>query len=604
MRLLLRTIGLLVLLAALAAAVVAVQVLFFRPFDIGIFFEKIFLKAALDDPELLSQLRIVEPYGIRWHHDDLTDVSIAAGQERAATVRRNLEDLRRYERSELDDDERISYDILEWYLQDAVDGEPWMYHDYPVNPLDGVQSALPEFMVNIHQVNEGGDAQDYLVRLSKFPAKFAQVLEGLRLREAKGILPPRFVIDKVLDEMRALIAGPAQQNVLCTSFRAKLARRLKEPQPLKDQLVEDCARALEQSVYPAYRELIAYFESLQSKVSENYGVWKLPGGDEYYEYAARSQTTTRLDVESIHALGLAEVARIEGEMDAILRSQGLSAGTLGERMLALGEEARFNYPNDEQGRAQVIADFQQQIDEIDRGLAEHFDLRPAGKVRVERIPTFKEKTSPQAYYNPPAFDGSRPGTFYINLRDTREIKKFGMRTLAYHEAIPGHHFQISIQQQLTGVPTFRKVLGFTAYDEGWALYAERLAKEIGFQQDPFDDLGRLRDEMFRAVRLVVDTGLHRKRWSREQAIAYMIGKTGMPQADVVSEIERYMVDPGQALAYKVGMIRILELREKARQELGDRFDIREFHDVVLRNGSMPMGVLERVVGEWIVSRKS
>jgi uncharacterized protein (DUF885 family) len=307
--------------------------------------------------------------------------------------------------------------------------------------------------------------------------------------------------------------------------------------------------------------------------------------------------------EEIHALGLSEVARIEIEMDAILRGEGLAKGSIGERVRVIAERPDQLYPDTDEGRAEILRDYQSMIDTIDAGLDPYFNVRPQQSVRVERIPVFKEKTSPGAYYQGPALDGSRPGVFYANLRSVAEIPRFSMRTLAYHEGIPGHHFQVTIQQELQGVPTFRKLLPFTAYSEGWALYSEQLASEIGFQPTPLDDLGRLQAEMFRAVRLVVDSGLHYQRWTREQAIDYMVEKTGMPQTDVVAEIERYLVMPGQALAYKVGMNTILALRHEARSELGERFDIKGFHDVVLINGALPMTLLQAEVRDWIAEEK-
>ena len=291
-------------------------------------------------------------------------------------------------------------------------------------------------------------------------------------------------------------------------------------------------------------------------------------------------------------------------MDAILRDAGLTEGTIGARVQQLAKSPEQLYPDTDAGRAAILKDYQRIIDEIDAGLDPYFATRPKIGVKVERVPTFSEKTAPGAYYMPPSLDGKRPGTFYANLRNVAEVPRMGMRTLSYHEAIPGHHFQIAIQQELKGLPMFRKLLPFTAYAEGWALYSERLAWEAGFQQEPLDNLGRLQAEMFRAVRLVVDTGLHAKRWTREQAIQYMLDHTGMGNDDVTAEIERYLVNPGQALAYKVGMMKILELRERARDALGKDFDIREFHDVVLTNGSMPMAILERTVDEWIAREKA
>ena len=305
--------------------------------------------------------------------------------------------------------------------------------------------------------------------------------------------------------------------------------------------------------------------------------------------------------DEVHELGLAEVARIEAEMDAILQAEGLTEGTIGERVDQIAMREDQLYPDTDEGRAQILADYQTIIDEIDAGLDPYFGVRPKAGVKVERVPEFREKTAPGAYYNAPSFDGSRPGIFYANLRSVREVAKFTMRTLAYHEAIPGHHFQTAIQQELEGVPMFRRLLGFTSFSEGWALYAERLAWEIGFQDKPLDNLGRLQAEMFRAVRLVVDSGMHHKRWTREQAIDYMREKTGMSETDVVAEIERYLVMPGQALAYKVGMNTILRLREEAKATLGERFDLKAFHDLVLQGGDLPLTLLESRVHQWVSS---
>ncbi|MEO6173057.1 MAG: DUF885 domain-containing protein, partial [Arenimonas sp.] len=305
----------------------------------------------------------------------------------------------------------------------------------------------------------------------------------------------------------------------------------------------------------------------------------------------------------VHQLGLSEVSRIEAEMDTILKAEDLTEGSVGARIDEISKRPNQLYPDTDAGRAQILHDFQAIIDDVDKGLTPYFNVRPKQGVKVERIPAFKEKTSPGAYYDTPAFDGSRPGIFYVNLHSTGEIPKFGMRTLAYHEAIPGHHFQKTIQQELKDVPIFRNLLPFTAFAEGWALYSERLAWEIGYEKQPLDNLGRLQAEMFRSVRLVVDTGMHSKKWTREQAIAYMREKTGMPETDVVSEIERYLVMPGQALAYKVGMNTIVRLREEAKVELGSKFDIRRFHDVVLTGGDMPMALLEQRVHQWIEAEK-
>ncbi len=307
--------------------------------------------------------------------------------------------------------------------------------------------------------------------------------------------------------------------------------------------------------------------------------------------------------QQVHELGLAEVARVSGEMDAILKQQGLSDGSIGARVQLLARRPEQQYPNTPEGKQAMLAGYQAILDEVNGGLGAAFDLRPKLGVKVEQVPPSSEATAPGAYYMQGSFDGSRPGVFYANMRDPGENPKFSMRTLAYHEGIPGHHFQLAIQQEQTGVPFFRKVIPFTAYAEGWALYAERLAYELGFENDALDNLGRLRDEMLRATRLVVDSGIHYKHWTREQAISYMMEHTGMAEGDVTAEVERYFVDPGQALAYKVGMLKILALREHAKQELGSKFDLKQFHNQVLGHGALPLKVLEQVVNDWIAARK-
>ncbi len=602
MKTILKILGGLLGVAVILAGATFVQVWYFKPLSINIFFEKIFLKVALDDPELLSQLRILETAGIHSHNDELTDVSPAHEIEQAEFARDNLATLRSYDRAALEPGQQLSYDVLEWFIANGVDGERWMFHDYPVNQLFGIQNNLPTFMLTTHQIKDAETARDYVARLDKFSWKFKQALEGLKLREEKGVLPPRFTVEKVLAEMRGFVQAAPEEHVLYTHLRDSLAKLDGIAQNDKTGILEAGKKAVAESVLPAYRSLIEYFETLESKVSASNGVWALPDGDQYYAWCVKRHTTTDLTPDQVHQIGLDEVGRIEAEMDAILRAQGHAQGTVGERLAALSKEPRFLYPDTEEARTQILADYQGIIDDIGKGLDPYFDLKPAMGVKVERIPVFKEKTAPGAYYDAPPMDGSKPGVFYANLRDVREIYQWGMRTLAYHEAVPGHHFQIVIAQQIKGVPTFRKLGLFTAYVEGWALYAERLAKELGYQENPFDDLGRLQGEMFRAVRLVVDTGMHHKRWTREQAIEYMRAKTGQPEADVVAEIERYLVSPGQALAYKIGMMKILELRERARRELGPAFNLREFHNVVLGSGALPLTVLEARVRAYLESK--
>ncbi len=593
------------LLLLLAVGLLIGHTIWFKPLQIGWFFERVFIEYAVDNPEMLSSMRML-PAWLDWYSDDLADASLAAEDRMRDKLANDLATLRSYDRAALDAGTALSYDMLDYFLDIQQQGDRFRHHDYPLNQLFGLQNELPTFLATQHPVRSEGDAEDYLSRLNKVPLKFSQSMKGLRARETAGIIPPRFVIEKVLDEMRRFVAAPARENLLYTSFDEKLGKIPAEEldEARRNDLRAQVETAIAQQVYPAYAGFIEYYEALLPRAEGNHGVWALPDGEAYYAWAVRQHTTTDMTPDQVHRLGVSEVARIEGEMDAILREQGLVEGTVGARVQQIAQRSDQLYPDSDAGRTQIIADFQRIIDEINGGLGDAFGVRPVAGVQVERVPQFREKTAPGAYYNPAAFDGSRPGIFYINLRNTAEVARFSMRTLAYHEAIPGHHFQTTIQQELTGVPTFRKVLPFTAFSEGWALYTERLAWELGFQKDPLDNLGRLQAEMFRAVRLVVDTGMHAKRWTREEAIGYMRDKTGMPDTDVIAEIERYLVNPGQALAYKVGMNRLLELRERAKTALGDKFVLSRFHDLILTGGDMPLQLLDKRVDEWIAQEKA
>jgi len=575
----------------------------FRPLTVGLFYETMFLKYAIDDPELLSSMRLLEQAGITFHNNDLTDISIERTERLNRELLADLETLKSYDRSKLQGQAALSYDILLWFMENQAAAIPYTWHGYPVNQMHGEQNGLPRFLTDIHHIGSIADAEDYIERLGKVGVKFDQLIEDLTLREGKGVMPPLFTVEKVLAEMRGFRGMPARDNVLFTTFGERLGKVEGVSDERRTQLEGDVEKAIESSVYPAYDRLITFFEHQMALVTGNYGVWSLPDGDAYYDYQLSQHTTTKMTADQIHALGLSEVDRIQAEMDAILKDQGLVEGTVGERMTQLGEDERYTYPNTDQGREQILARFTEIIDEISQVMPDYFLYLPKSGVEVKRVPEFSEKGSAGAYYYPPSMDFTRPGVFYANLRDLKEHPKWEMRTLAFHEAVPGHHTQSALQMELKDVPTFRNILGFTAFAEGWALYSERLAWEAGLQSDPLDNLGRLKAELFRAVRLVVDTGIHRQRWTREQAIDYMMNKTGMVLHDAVSEIERYFVMPGQATAYKVGMIKILDLREEAKQELGEKFDIREFHDVVIGDGDMPLDVLEQQVDAWVKSKK-
>ncbi len=592
----------------LAATVFVVNLVWFRPFSLNLFYEKIFVKFTLQNPELLTSLGIAEQFGYRRHNAHLGDESVARVARDFADWRQYLADLKAYDFASQTPAQQLSTRVLTWFIESQLDGEKYAFHDYPVNQMFGVQNGTPDFLINQHRIADLRGAEDYLSRLGEVGRKFDEVLEGLALREKKGVVPPRFVIERVLTEMRGFAGQPATENPLYANFVKKVDALTALTPAEKQALSARCAQAISSGVLPAYRKLIAFFDSQLTRATTDDGVWKLPDGDAYYAWRLRSQTTTNMTPQQVHDLGQAEVARIEAEMHTILSAQGqLQAGeTPAQAMLRLSKEPRFLYPNDDAGRKAALADYTKMIvDQLQRSRAV-VGLVPKAPIEVRRVPEFKEKTAAGAYYNPPAMDGTRPGVFYANLRNMGELPKFGMRTLAIHEGVPGHHFQIALAQEQKGGPIFRKVLPFTAYSEGWALYAEWLGTELGvYKDDPYSDLGRLQAEMFRAVRLVVDTGIHFKRWPRQQAIDYMAAKTGMPQGEVVSEIERYIVMPGQACAYKVGMLSIRAARARAEKALGPRWNAQAeqaFHDTVLGTGALPLQILDEQVDAWVKSR--
>ncbi len=582
-----------------------------KPFSFNHAVERVTITNLLNDPEMLSFLGMIDNTAFDFHSDKLTDASPAYEQKLIDTAHINIKLIQSYNRDNLGNQEKLTYDILEWYCNDSLLSEKFRYHQnnikcmgpYPVNQLFGIQGELPDFMASTHRIINSKSAEYYISRLNLFNKKFDQVIASLKKREDMGVIPPKFVIDKVIDQMNKIISTPPENSILYTSYADRLDPLENIDEKRKEVLKKSVLTGINSSAYPGYTKLIAYMKKLKKKTTPGAGMWKLPNGDAYYQALLRYHTTTSLTPEEIHKLGLSEVKRIHSEMKAVLHTVGMGGTGVGTAMKKLSVQKQFLYPDNAEGRKQILAEYSHIIDGINSSLENFFGILPKQKVIVKRIPEFKEKGSPGAYYNPPAMDGSRPGVFYANLRNVRDVVKYGMKTLTYHEAIPGHHLQIAIAQELKGVPTFRKVFPFTAYIEGWALYAERLAWEQGFQNDPYDNLGRLQAELFRAARLVVDTGIHYKKWTREKAIAYMFNNTGMPKGDVTAEIERYIVMPGQACAYKIGMLKILKLREEFKKGMGEKYSIKTFHDLILKNGSMPLEILEKIVRDYISKNK-
>ena len=597
--------GGLAVVVVIAIAVFLVNLIWFRPWSLNLFYEKVFAEVVFDHPELLSTLGLVEQFGLTSHNGKLDDESPTHQEREFDRWKRDLTQLRQYSLARQSASQKLSTHVLEWFLQVQVEGEKWQWHNYPVNQLFGVQNQFPSFMANTHRLLNRKDCEYYLKRLDGLPKKFDQILEGLKIREEKQILPPRFVVEEVLKEMADFVGTPVSENILASSFKTRAGKIAELTKARHADFQARVETTITGKIYPAYQKLIDYFREILPKTTTDDGVWKLPDGRAFYAHCLRENTTTTLSPDEVHELGLREVARIESEMRAILDANGFAGQPIGQAMDKLAKDPRFLYANDDKGRVDALAQYTELITQAaERSSKELFLTTPRAKIEVRRVPEFKEATAPGAYYEPPAMDGSRPGIFFANLRDMNEVPKWSMPTLAYHEGVPGHHWQISTAEELKGVPQFRKVIPFTAYVEGWALYCEWLAKQAGwYDKDPFGNLGRLRDELFRAVRLVVDTGIHAKRWTREQAIAYIHEKTGMGEKEVKSEIERYIVAPGQACAYKIGMLKIQELRARAEKELGERFDQREFHDVVLKNGGLPLEILEEQVNSYIQRKK-
>jgi len=470
---------------------------------------------------------------------------------------------------------------------------------YPVTQLSGPQDAIPKLLEGQHAIRDAADAENYLARLAAYGAAVDQAIETLEHDRKLGVVPPDFVIDKALATITGRSAGDPAAHPLATGLAAKASEAgLESP----EQWAARAATLVRDSVIPANQRLAAKLQALHGEATHDAGIWRLPQGEALYQAMILHMTDTTRTAQEIHDIGLAEVARITGEMDAILKREGYVDGSVGERMAVLAREPRFAFANDAEGKARLLAFINGEVDKINQQLPQWFAKLPPQPVVVRQIPPQAEGSSSGGYYDPPALDGSRPGTYWINLRDTAIWPSFKLKTLSYHEANPGHHLQNSLGMS-PDAPALATLMASNAFGEGWALYAEALAKEMGmYADDPWGDLGRLQDELHRAVRLVVDTGMHAKRWSREQAIEYMVATEGGHPKEAEAEVERYAVWPAQALGYKIGMLEIQRLRGVAEQALGERFDIGAFHQVVLEDGGIPLQVLEAKVRAWTAAQ--
>ena len=568
------------------------------------FFDEIFERDVSQSPEFQAYLgRKTEDYG-RW--DDYSDEYAQTQNQQAAA---DLERLHgEFDYTALSETAKMSYRIFEYNQQRSLRNFEWRHHNYAISQMSDVSSDLPTFLQNIHKIETSQDAEDYISRVAGVQVVMQQVVEQLRRGESIGVIPPMMVYPKVLPGAQNMLKGApfeetAEDGVLLADFRSKLAL-LEIDAEESAILLNDAANALSGPFRNGYQALIAELQRLQALADNNHGVWALPDGDAFYANRIQNWTTVVRPVDEIHQLGLAEVERIRTEMQQIMVEVGFEGD-----LAAFFEYVRNNpenyYENTDAGRQEYIREATALIDGIYDIADDYFNVLPKAPLEVRRVEPWREDGASTAFYNRPSPDGSRPGIYYINQKNMNAVQKHIMNSLAYHEGAPGHHFQIAIQQELQGIPQFRLFGGYSAYSEGWALYSERLAHEAGLYEGmPMRNFGRLAEEMKRAVRLVVDTGMHAKQWPLEQSIEYMTANTPMAPADIERQIKRYYVLPGQALSYKIGMLTILELRQRAEEALGDDYDIREFHDAVLKNGAVPMKVLEEVIDAYIKSKKA
>jgi uncharacterized protein (DUF885 family) len=553
------------------------------------FIQESYKRLLLRDPESVTEAGLTEFYGTS--NDRLTDVSDAYIHETQALERSIYDLLMAYDRAQLTPEQQLTADVYAWYLDDRIRGQAFMYDDYPVNQMIySVDLDLAQFFSDVHPVTNKQDAQDYITRLSQVDTKFAQVLDGLQRREQLGITLPRFLIPWVLQDLRSISNSHARSTPFYSAFQGKVRQLSGLSDQEKQALLDEAETEINDSVLPAFQSLVVYFQHLQTVATDDAGVWKFSNGEDYYNYLLTHYTTTDLTADQIHTLGQQELERVHAEMRLIFDQLGYPQDENLSQLFGRVAQDSGVYRNQE-----IVSAAESLIEDASQRISGVFDLRPKADVIVIG-------GTSGGYYLPAAVDGSRPGIFYAIAVGTQP--RFTLPTLVYHETIPGHHFQISIAQELD-LPFFRCGTDFTAYIEGWALYAERLVSELGFyDDDPYGDLGRLQAEAFRAARLVVDTGIHAKGWTYEQAVEYMLENTGKSRDSIEYEVARYIVLPGQATAYEIGFLKILGLRQRAMDALGDQFDLKEFHNVVLGEGALPLPILEQVVDAYIQEKLS
>ena len=586
----------------IVASLYAINLFLMRPYSIDHYLAKELVMGLMDSPEAMTSFGIFDDYNILLKHNQKLSIgSLKEDEENHADNVKQLEILQGYNSDRLSDVQKVTKEIAIFDVENDINGfNNFRYHSYPFNQISGNHLNIVEFMTDMHPVRNYREASDYIKRVKLFDDVFEANLIWLNEQKKVGIFAPRYVFDHVIKQLKELIAYQDNENPLFKVFKKKL-EDLDVSESKRDQLMRDLSVVIRENVKPAFEGVLDFMESNYENANKHHGVWSLPNGEDYYAARLRSYTTTNYSAEEIHQIGLAEVERIGKRMKEIFTELGYEVDKpVGAMMNDLNENPDFLYADTPDRKEIVVADYNKMVKEAEEGVKPYFNKFPLSPVEVRAVPEYSEKTAAGGYYQSPSLDGSRPGVFYANLYDIKQTPTFGMRTLTFHEAVPGHHFQIALNLENADLSFYRRFgYGTSAFTEGWALYSEQLAVEIGMAKDLYDELGVLQSEMFRANRLVVDTGMHQKRWTREEAMAYMKETTGMSDTEVRVEIERYIVWPGQATSYKMGMLKILELRKKAQEALGDKFDLKTFHSIILDQGIVPLFILEGLIDQWI-----
>ena len=592
-------------LSLIVALLFLANLFFMKPLSIDHFLAKELFLEMLDSPESLTYLGVVDRFN--WFTGHQSEISINGLRELDEDLLRSKDSrltLLSYEEDSLSKQQQISRKIALFDVNNVIEElEKFPYHNYPLNQIGGVHLNLVEFMTDVHPMRSLKEAEAYIDRLKLFDVSFKATLEVLNEQRKAGIYPPKFVFYHVIRQLEDFLNYKKEDNPLRTVFLRKL-KILELDSRISTDLITRLDLAIEVNVKKGFELLLDFMNETLPHANIKNGVWSLPKGDDFYALRLKVYTTTNYTAEEIHNIGLVEVNRMTSRMKEIINQLGYEGNlSVGEQMNSLNEDSNFLYSDVANRKQLVIKDYSVIVEETWKASENYFHKMPKSKIEVRAVPDYSEQNQAGGYYISPALDGSRPGVFYANLYDIKQTPTYSMRTLAFHEAIPGHHLQNAINLENDQLSLYRRFgYGTSAFSEGWALYAERLSLEIGLAQDPYDELGVLQSELFRAVRLVVDTGIHFKRWTREEAMYYMKNVTGMSDTEVKVEIERYIVWPGQACSYKVGMLKLLKLREKAQNGLGDKYDIRDFHSAVLNHGEPPLFIVEELVNQMIMQK--